>query len=400
MPERVGLAFLGTGDYTVTRYTWGDTEVETPFVQVALQEAFTLDRFIVAMTEEAQEANGRAIAEHIDLTPLTIPTGNDEAEWWTVFQTIVDAIPHQAQLTIDVTHGFRSQPLIALSIAVYLQAATDVRVERIVYGSYRGAHKEAPILDLTPFLQLIEWSVAARQFLRNGSADQLARLLTDIQAEAYRSDAEVKPQYASGAANQLRLLTEALAVVRPQEVAERRSGPLAEVLQNVQEDAQRIPQLRPLTVLLQQIKERIAPMEAPSLFDERGFSAQAEMMRFIVQTGQLQQAITLAREAMVSFQAVQMGRSPQPIPKSDHRESGRDVAATRLNQLAKTAQEGKKKLGAKEQQITDLWAKLGECRNDINHAGMNADPAPGSTLAKNTRQIVLAVADYVTASSS
>ncbi|WP_028566874.1 TM1812 family CRISPR-associated protein [Salisaeta longa] len=397
MSQSIGLAFLGTGDYKVAHYQWHDAPpIKTRYVQIAVQKTFDLDGFAVAMTESARAAHGDSLAscmaeQGVALQDLTIPAGNNEDEWWAMFETIVDAIPSDARLTIDVTHGFRSQPLIALAIAVYLEAATHVTVERIVYGSFRGAHKDAPILDLTPFLDLIEWSVAARQFLRDGSAAQLARLLKEAQAQAHKTDADVKPEHAQRTGNQLDGLTSAFAVVRPAEIAQERASALHAALEDLQDDVARIKALRPLSFLLTRIQERVAPMQAASLYTREGFMAQREMMDFFLQTQQLQQAVTLAREALISHQALQMGLSPEPVPQEAWDGCGRDRATDYLGALA-DQHTGR---SAEEKSLGDLWTRLTGIRNDINHAGMNAQPKKAMTLARNAKAVVEDVQTYL-----
>jgi CRISPR-associated DxTHG motif protein len=393
MSERIGLAFLGTNDYGPAFYTWhGDriTPEPTKYVQSAVQEAFDLDRFFVAMTEEARTQNGDALADQMELEPLSIPQSSGEEQFWNVFDALAGAVPSGADLTIDVTHGFRSLPVVGLSIAVYLQASSHAEVERIVYGEFSGENQEAPLRDLTPFLSLIEWSVAARQLLRDGSAEALAALMDEIQGTAYRTGAEVKPKHAQTAAGRLESLTDALSVVQPQDVGGSGASSLTGALQKVQSDVERVPQLRPLAVLLEKIRDRLAPMEASSLFGEEGFRAQAEMMEFFLETGQLQQAVTLAREALVSFQAIRMGYSPEPLPRSE--EDGRDRAENALNALADTDSDKRTEEGGS---LADLWSGVREVRNYINHAGMNPKSYGVETLKENVEEVVSETAEYL-----
>jgi len=49
----------------------------------------------------------------------------------------------------------------------------------------------------------------------------------------------------------------------------------------------------------------------------------------------------------------------------------------------------------KEKILGDLWSKMFDVRNDINHAGMNADPAPGDNLSRRAQEVVEKVALYV-----
>lgn len=395
MSERVVLSFLGLGPkegYSETTYVFEDRAVETDLMPHAVDEVMGPDTLIVAGTEASNQKYRDKLHSRIEFTSVTVPEGEGEEEWWEIFEVITEVVPEEAQLTIDITHGFRSLPVIALAVALYLDAVRNVTVDRIIYGAFRPNRDESPILNLASFLDLIEWTVAARQFLRDGSARGLAALMEEIQNTAHRSQADIKPRNASSAAAQLKGLTQALSVVRPEEVSEERIADLQKALQAVREDAERVPKLRPLTVLLDRIQERIDPMQTTTLFGEEGFAAQAEMMRFYLKTEQLQQAITLAREAMISYQALEMGLNPEPVSKEEWEGCGRDQAAEALGSLANQRDyqsEREKKLG-------DLWSMLSEVRNDINHAGMNVEPEDGPTLSGHVEEVVGRVASYIT----
>lgn len=392
MSEQVALSFLGLSDYEETTYVWEEETCTTKYMQEAVRELFSPSRLFVAMTPPVREKHDASLRERLSYERLDIPNGQSEEEWWAVFETIAGAIPGDSELTIDITHGFRSQPLVVLAAALYLEAASDVEVEQIVYGAFdkNSESPETEVHDLTSFLSLIEWSVAARQFLRDGSASSLAALMKEIQGTAYRTGAEVKPQHTSSAGTQLERFTESLSVVRPREVGEERAPDLTDAIQSLSNDVDRVPQLGPLSVLLGRIQERVSPMQTTSLFDEDGFAAQVEMMRFYLKTEQLQQAVTLAREAMVSHRALELGYSPEPVSKEE--EGGRRKAENNLNNLAHMPAENRSTDGGA---LADLWSSLTEVRNDINHAGMRADPSPGPSLSSTVREIVEEVADHV-----
>ena len=394
MPNHITFSFIGLHDYEPTTYAWKDELFETPFIQEATHHFFEPDRVLVAMTPAAREKQEDLLQARLSFERLDIPDGQNEEEWWTIFETIADAVPPEAHLTIDITHGFRSQPVIALAIAVYLQAARDVTIERIVYGRFEK-NGPSPILDLTPFLDMIEWSVAARQFVRDGNADVLASMMVEAQNNAHKRGDANPPQYIKAAGKQLKAFTDALSVVRVEEVTIDRVDALVDTLDDIQDEVEEHPRLRPLEALLERVKARVHPMHTTNLYDAQGFAAQAEMMRFFLETNQVQQAVTLAREALVSHQAVAMGLDPAPANRDDWDESGRGQAEKALVDLSKdTKRTGDAKA------LGDLWSGIGELRNDINHAGMNTDPGGGKGLVSNAQDLVEQVIDRITSGAS
>ena len=329
----IALSFLGLGHpekgYSETTYTWQNEPCTTHLFPEAVAKLFGADELIVAMTKEAEARYHDELAAKCDAldglrryTPVRIPSGKRAADQWETFEALTAHVPDGADLLIDITHGFRSQPLLALAAALYLQAARGVTVQRIVYGAFGG--ERSPIVDLTPFLTLTEWSVAARQFLRDGDASTLAGLMGRIQGDTHRSGADVKARHAKGAGHALSLLTDAMSVVRARKVVEDQASDVVRRLGLVREEAQQIEPLRPLGSLIEQVQAQVAPMQADDLFSDEGFAAQVAVMRFYLDTRQYQQAVTLAREAMVSRRALDLGLDPSPVSKADRRAGVQD----------------------------------------------------------------------------
>ena len=397
--KNVALSFLGLGPrdgYGLTRYQFENGSCETSLMPHAVNEVIQPDELIVVGTEESNAKYREALSKNCSFTSLKVPSGRSEKEWWQVFDTITDAIPENANLTIDITHGFRSLPVIALSIALYLEAARNVNVAGILYAPYnRQAPETTPVIDLTPFLDMIEWSVAARQFVRDGNADVLASMMIEAQNEAHKRGDPNPPRQIKSAGKQLKTFTDALSVVRAEEVTAERVETLVDTLDAIQDEVDERPRLRPLDALLEQVKVRVRPMQTTNLYDARGFAAQAEMMHFFLDTNQVQQAVTLAREALISHKAVEMGLDPAPVVRDVWEGSGRDRAREALVELASDSKrEGEAKM------LGDLWSKLGEVRNDINHAGMRVNPVEGKKLASAAQNVVEEVTTHITSSST
>lgn len=402
--KKIAISFLGLGPrngYGSTNYQFENGSFETNLMPHAVYEAIQPDELIVVGTEKSNVKYREALSKHCSFTSLTVPNGRSEKEWWQVFDTITSAIPESADLTIDITHGFRSLPVIALSIALYLEAARNVNVEGILYAPYDPQSTETtPVLNLAPFLDMIEWSVAARQFVRDGNADVLARKMDALQGNAHRRGVENPPVRIKPAGDQLKDLAEALSVVRTEEVAVERAGTLIETLSEARRESSEasIPGVKPLGELLKQAQDRVRPFETDALFSEQGFAAQAEMMRFLLETNQLQQAVTLAREAMISYQAVSMDLSPEPATRDEQESSGRSQATHALGALAHEVRSVDSSLSDQEKKVAQLWNQITNCRNDINHAGMNADPKPGHRLAAQVHNVVNQTIAHITSS--
>ena len=148
----LALSFLGTGNYQETTYQLGDKRCTTNLMPFAVQQFFEPEQLFVAQTKEASNTHGESLKAKCAYSPIDIPSGRTADELWQIFTTIANAIPENARLVIDVTHGFRSQPIIVLAIALYLQTAKNITIEKIIYGAFDGRSNDniTPVLDLTP----------------------------------------------------------------------------------------------------------------------------------------------------------------------------------------------------------------------------------------------------------
>ena len=140
-----------------------------------------------------------------------------------MFALLADALPERSQVIVDVTHGFRSQPMLALAAGMYLRTVKNVTIERIVYGAYeaRDTHTNtAPIFDLTSFLDLIDWSVSAEQFIKYGNARPLSKLLSNLHKESTAQPEHDTTQKLKHVGEQLAKLSDNLAVNRPRAIVQ------------------------------------------------------------------------------------------------------------------------------------------------------------------------------------
>lgn len=136
-----------------------------------------------------------------EVIPITkIPDGNNEEQLFKIFDSVFNKVfkdikdGEETELYFDVTHSFRSLPMLALVMANYVKFLRNVKVKSITYGNYEARKKvgtkevvvngecktretyEAPIIDLTPLSQIQDWTFAAADMIRNGNSGQLYKL--------------------------------------------------------------------------------------------------------------------------------------------------------------------------------------------------------------------------------
>lgn len=225
MSRKVFISFLGTTEYMPVYYTINGKRVtnhQTRFIQEALITHFCYgwgkdDAVMIFRTEKSNNDNwkdrttydGRhlkglqsilleMIAEKrlkanlnaetseaaSDIDTYMIPEGFVEEQVWTIFAKVFNKLQPGDHVWFDMTHAFRSIPLFAIVLFNYSRILKDVTIEGVHYGAFEAlgpifevrqksdaekAELEAPIVDMTPVVNLQLINMAAQNFKDFGS---------------------------------------------------------------------------------------------------------------------------------------------------------------------------------------------------------------------------------------
>ncbi len=137
------------------------------------QFASTKKEILAGLEKRGVRIDGDAI------TDISIPNGETPQELWVILRAILDHVPQGVNLTLDVTHGFRSFPFIFFTAAVFLIALRDVEIDAVYYGMLTKG--QGPMVDLSLILDMVEWFYATRVFKETGQAHHLNELLAKLQ---------------------------------------------------------------------------------------------------------------------------------------------------------------------------------------------------------------------------
>ena len=226
---RIYISFLGTNDYLPCTYYAGDKEInDVRFVQEATlglncQNWTNDDRIVIFTTDEAirknWQDNGHAmpcaglencikkLSINAPAEPVLIPAGKSENEIWDIFRIVYNTLNRNNRVVFDITHAFRSIPMLAIVILNYAKVMKNIVIDGIYYGAFEvlGSISEAksiqqeerrvPILDLTSFDRLMEWSVAVDRFAGAGDAELVSKL-ADQSVKQLLSDSKGQDQAA------------------------------------------------------------------------------------------------------------------------------------------------------------------------------------------------------------
>jgi CRISPR-associated Csx2 family protein len=219
------ITFLGRvpkseqGTYRKTRYDFGDgkPEDEVAFFGWALAKRLRPQRLVVLGTSgsmwdhlfegdlalgNTQEAERLALINDVEkktvtqaqldaLAPLLaerlgmgialriIPYCRTDAEQMQLLTQMAEAVQPRDTVHLDVTHGFRHLPMLALLAALYLQQARAVHVAGIWYGAFDPDTGHAPVHDLRGLLKLGQGLQALAAFDFSGDYRAFVPVLKD-----------------------------------------------------------------------------------------------------------------------------------------------------------------------------------------------------------------------------
>lgn len=187
-PQR--LVLLGTSGSmwdTLVENQVGDAGVDDGLEQARLE---LMDAVRADAVTDAHLAPLAALVEAQVGCPVAlriIPYGRDPGEQAAILRTMAEAVAagHRADVVLDVTHGLRHLPMLALVAGFYLEHVSRVQVTEIYYGAFEmTAGGLTPVLSLKGLLMVMDWVQALAAFDRDGDYGPLVPLLEQAGASA------------------------------------------------------------------------------------------------------------------------------------------------------------------------------------------------------------------------
>jgi len=384
------ITFLGIARYSQTTYVYGDQSYETDLFPEALYRFIQPDELLVFVTNKAREMYLDRLREKlaglIALHPVSIPEGRNEDELWQIFDALTGAVDEGDEVIFDITHSYRSLPFLVFLAAAYLKAAKRVRLHAVLYGAYEARDTDSnrsPVFDLTPFVALLDWLTATDQFIQTGDARRLAELL---------NPASKGKGTAARASRTLSEVSLAAFLCQPFQLMSKVGRLKPDLLRAEPELAQ---MARPFGVLRDQIVGTFGAFGADFDHDvPGGLQAQLRLIKWYHSNNQLIQAMTLAREWLISAVTYRLGK---PIDLGLEARGQTEQAITGLVKVGHEAiaysnlnEDGQKIYDWEERDdLIALWNALGPVRNALDHAGYQQDAMKIKTIVKKANDEVM-----------
>lgn len=454
-PTRI-LTFLGTSAYHPVAYrrTDNDRIVTRParFVVNALLELFDDGPHHVAifLTEDAEEVNfGKLKSEQetfrIPSThkKIRIRNGSTADELRNLFGNVRAMLTSNAideleesqppgQIILDVTHGFRIQPLLAMAAIAEVQnrwmreleasGRTEVPRLRIVYGSYdprnashlptfgdatwtperrHAANKDASVVEepvriadlweLEEFLLQSDFSRAVDALLRFGRGDDLNRMLRDLD-DAARVPGEADRAWLRDTARSIHAFSDALCLAQAPDLLQNKAPELLDRLDRVPPLMKAYPAAEDALQALKRQLERIALREDQSTVSPQSLEAYQHLAHWYLKLQRFAETMALIAEAEGVWAAAHQGQPIDTRPGtkgfSDQWRHNRTWIDRARMAVASEAHEGA--AVSHDGAGARLDKAVRDVRNTISHAGFRDNIDDPAALRQTVEQAVSA----------
>jgi CRISPR-associated DxTHG motif protein len=377
----------------VTTYRFRDREFRTPVIQEALSSFFSIDEIVLFMTTKARETNHQMLMDRLNSPRVVmIPEGRSEEELWAIFSAVASHVDEGDEVIFDITHGFRSLPFLALLSAAYLREVKHVSIRAVTYGAFEArTGSETPVFDLSPFIRIFDWMDAVRSFITHVDAGPMKDLVREHAIPELRSQEKGDiPVNLMRFSRDLDNFTKAVRLSRPEEAISFASSIVSGLPAAAGEITKHTPPLAPVVGRIAEVS-RFAPSDPGSGegISPEHLRLQRDLIGFQVEKGLYTQAITLAREWMITVLVVAKGDGERWLDRGVRQDAENAISGMELKMQKKRYTRSdysdwfETQPFAKE--CTRIWGRLSALRNDIAHCGMNPNKKSIDSIEKNIR---------------
>lgn len=422
MNRNVFISFLGTSDYEPCRYVLNQgNEHFTKYVQEALvkfscREWTTDDRIFIFVTSGARGKNWSALQEALSemkLNPrveaILIPEEVSEKTIWIVFTILYEKLMPADNLVIDITHGFRSSPMLLLTLANYSSFLKGTSVSKIYYGAFTAMKSlntdSAPVWDLTDLILLHEWTLGANEYIKFGNPDRISQLalrsaIPLIVEDASKESATKVTRFAGS----IRKASEFFSTVRGEALF---SAEIIDSVIKTSDAVEKVNFFAPLQPFMAKTKEKYKGFRSNNVLNF------LPSVKYCLDHGLIQQGITFLQEGIISYVLFRTGMKWCTRKESEKAVVllNRRMASSVMNYIETMKGKRVKKwdwppeyapdaidtLGKDSFciSVSNIYCIISEYRNDINHGGYICPRDPGKfieILDKGYRRVL----DFVT----
>lgn len=424
MSRKVFISFLGTTGYKECVYVLNGNKssvvsyVQEAIIQLVCDSFSNSDIALFCLTKAAYEKHYETLNQRVlnykNISPLyieNIPEGFTESEVWDIFQVIYEQLNEGDELYLDITHGFRSLPMLGIVLLNYAKMLKKTTIGGIYYGAFEKlgssyqieekypnpSDRECPILNLKAFAELQDWTNAASIFFELGSTKKLIQVADEnkfLPFQLSKKEQNRLNEKFKNLASALSNYSLDIYTNRGDKIIENNN--VEKLIDNINEISGEIKDfsdLKPLYYILDLIKLQLIDYKPNSLWN--GFHA----IQYCIESQLYQQGITLLQEFTISFIIKDLGLENSSNERIKVlRTTIENILKSDENITSKVEQKKDIKL-LSDSEIKDLKTSISnnelcnsiaqeyksfsfEYRNDINHAGFGRKGKKSSEFEK------------------
>jgi len=422
MSRHVLFSFLGLGSYLPCYYTFeGKKASFSRFTQTAIYELMKKDHkldVVVFLTKEAKEKNWfdskdkegnmqeglknafQRIAPEANLKLIEIRSGQDEMANWELFDAIINEVKEEDTIYFDITHSFRSIPLLTLIVLNYVRLVKKAKIGKLVYGWFESLgtpqdvkkmkeeERLAPIVDMTNMISLLDWTNGVDQFMNTGDASLIQKLTNSqmgfIMSKKENTHEKKGAMTLNKLAKHLEKVGKAMQTCRSLQI----SDEILHLKQLINEAKQfETSAIKPIIPLIDQFEEKYKS------FTHSGISDYFEMARWCYEHGWIQPAYTLLQENVITVICEVCEVSPTDKNK-------RTDISSAIRILLEGIEEQRWRVNDTEfvkrvlkilepyRSLLSPMNTITDYRNDLNHAGTNKEQRKPEKFESNFKELL------------
>ena len=174
------LIVMGTNSSMWDHLFEGDIDLGNQFETQRLDLVQSVEDEEVEQSQLAELQPLLSSALGIDVQLQIIPFGAALEDQVEIVSLIANHITDDMEVHLDITHGYRSLPMIALLAATYLKEIRNANVAGIWYGVLDSTPGSlSPVHNITGLLNIADWLSAMHSYKKDGDYGVFGKLLGD-----------------------------------------------------------------------------------------------------------------------------------------------------------------------------------------------------------------------------
>ncbi|MCS7054493.1 MAG: TIGR02221 family CRISPR-associated protein [Ignavibacterium sp.] len=419
--KKAFISILGTNNYLECRHSFGDiiTDVPVKYCQEDIIKIFCEDfdeesEIRIFITDEAEKKNwldnghidkiknspieNKGLKQRLEslnlksqIKPIKIKEGFDENEIWDLFQVIFDSFREEEEVIVDITHSFRSLPMLMITLLNYAKQVKKIKVSGIYYAAFEtlGSIPEvekipaneriAPILNLTSFSYLQDWTNATFDFINNGSIKSLKNL-----SKMFNEKNETT-KFRKNLLGEIDNVLDNMALCRGGNLLDYDFNTLKQKIRELKTSNN----FTAFNTLIDKISDKF------EVFDKSGIKNLLETVKWCYEHKLYQQSITLLLETMITTILIKLGldekeRKNRQVVTNVFNIKSKNIPKSDWNELCNKHSDLTEKILSLS--FVDIIIKeyeyLSDIRNDINHGGFNNDSKKSNSIISRLRNSI------------